>query len=294
MVCYVFLRFLKSDFYLLFLVWAFLYMRFFSDFSNALRLAFKAKFVLMAVGVVLVLALSSLLSAYFGGRQPATVSLDVGLSIIRLLLPLLIVLLVQELLSREFDRRYYLCSLSYPRGRSALLLGRFAAMLAMIFGLVLVMALFQVVLVCFIADAYPQSTPIALGWPYIVVNFFMALDFLVLAAVATFLAIVASTPSFVLIGTFGFMLVARSYGAIIELLSRNAGVVGDAEGYRASLGMLGYLLPDLGALDLRMLALYGKPEFLPVDWPWLVLSSLGYAVAFLASAVWMLQSKRFA
>jgi hypothetical protein len=57
---------------------------------------------------------------------------------------------------------------------------------------------------------------------------------------------------------------------------------------------LGYLLPDLGALDVRMLALYGKPEFLPADWPWLVLSSLGYTLALLALAVWALQRKRFA
>jgi hypothetical protein len=43
-----------------------------------------------------------------------------------------------------------------------------------------------------------------------------------------------------------------------------------------------------------MLALYGKPEFLPADWPWLLLSSLGYACALLALAVWALQRKRFA
>jgi hypothetical protein len=90
------------------------------------------------------------------------------------------------------------------------------------------------------------------------------------------------------------MLVARSYGAIVELLSRDAGVVVNAEGYRASLGVLGYLLPDLGALDLRMLALYGQPEFLPADWPWLLLSNLAYAFGLLALAVWALQRKRFA
>ena len=56
---------------------------------------------------------------------------------------------------------------------------------------------------------------------------------------------------------------------------------------------LGYLLPDLGALDIRMLALYGKPEFLPADWLWLLLSSLAYAIALLALAVWALQRKRF-
>lgn len=266
----------------------------FRDFLTALRLALKAKFLWMAVGVLLVVALATLLSSYFGARQPATVALDVGLSTIRLLLPLLIVLLAQELLSREFDKRYYLNSLTYPRGRRSLLLGRFAALLAMLLGLLLALCALQVLLVGLIGGFYPQATPVALGQPYLVVMAFMALDLLVLAALATLLAVVASTPSFVLIGTFGFMLVARSYGAIIELLSSNAGVVSNAEGYRASLGVLGYLLPDLGALDLRMLALYGKSEFLPADWPWLLLSALAYAIALLALAVWALQRKRFA
>ncbi len=264
------------------------------DFLIALRLALKANFAWMAVGVLMVVALAMLLSSYFSGRQAATVALDVGLSTIRLLVPLLIVLLVQELLSREFDKRYYLNSLTYPRGRRSLLLGRFAALLAMLLGLLLALGLLQVLLVGLIGGAYPQATPVAMGQPYLIVIAFMALDLLVLAALATLLAVVASTPSFVLIGTFGFMLVARSYGAIVELLSSNAGVVVNAEGYRASLGVLGYLLPDLGALDLRVLALYGQPEFLPADWPWLLLSNLAYAFALLALAVWALQRKRFA
>ena len=164
----------------------------------------------------------------------------------------------------------------------------------MLLGLLLALGLLQVWLVGLIGGVYPQATPVAMGQPYLIVIAFMALDLLVLAALATLLAVVASTPSFVLIGTFGFMLVARSYGAIVDLLSRDAGLVSNAEGYRASLGVLGYLLPDLGALDLRMLALYGKPEFLPADWPWLLLSNFGYAFSLLALAVWALQRKRFA
>jgi Cu-processing system permease protein len=264
------------------------------DFLTAMRIARKANFFWMAAGLLLVVALSTVLSAYFGARQPATVALDVGFSTIRLLVPLLIVLLVQELLSREFDKRYYLSSMTFPRGRRSLLFGRFAAVLAILLGLLLALGLLQVSLVQAIGGVYPQATPVGLGQPYLITIAFIALDLLVLAALATLLAVIASTPSFVLIGTFGFMLVARSYGAIIELLGSQAGLVSDAENYRAGLGVLGYLLPDLGALDMRMLALYGKPDFLPVDWPWLLLSNLAYAFALLALAVWALQRKRFA
>lgn len=262
-------------------------------FLVALRLALKAKFFWMAGGTLAVVSLATLLSAYFGGRQPATVALDVGISIIRLLLPLLTVLLAQELLSREFDKRYYLNSLTYPIGRRSLLLGRFAALLVLLLGLLLALGLLQICLMQLIGSIYPQATSVAMSQPYLVVMAFMALDLLVLAALATLLAVVASTPSFVLIGTIGFMLVARSYGAVVELLSSNAGVVDNAYGYRASIGVLGYLLPDLDALDIRMLALYGQPEFLPSDWPWLLVSNLGYAIALLMLAVWALQRRRF-
>jgi len=264
------------------------------DVLYSLRIALKAKFVGMAVGIFLAVTLATLLSAYFGGRQPVTVALDVGFSTIRLLLPLLIVLLAQELLSREFDKRYYLNTLSYPRSRSRMLLGRFAAMLALLLGLLLALGLLQVGLVRFLGSIYTQATSVDIGQPYLIVMAFIALDLTVLASLATLLAVAASTPSFVLIGTFGFMLVARSYGAIIDLLRDDVGLVGNTENYRAGLGLLGHLLPDLGALDLRMLALYGKWDFLPADCPWLLLSNLAYAIALLSLAIWALQRKRFA
>ena len=242
----------------------------------------------------MVLALASLLAAQFSGRQPATVALDVGLSVMRLLLPLVLVLMTQELLSREFDRRYFLNSLTYPRPRYSLFLGRFLAVAALTLGLLLAMAILLAILAWSVSQGFAQGTPIALGYHYLVTIVFVGVDLLLLIALACLLAVVASTPSFVLVGTFGFMLVARSFAAIVELLTRNALVVGDADSYRAGVGLLSYLLPDLGALDVRMVALYGKMNFLPADWSWLLLSSLAYVIALLALGVWALQRKRFA
>lgn len=269
-------------------------MSWFSDFLAGFRLAMRARYLWLAGCSLLVLAMAALMAAQFSGRQPATVALDIGLSVMRLLLPLVLVLMAQELLSREFDRRYFLNSLTYPRPRHKLLVGRFLAVAALTLGLLVVMALLLALLVGIIGQGYAQSTPVALGGHYQVTISFIGVDLLLLAALACLLAVVASTPSFVLIGTFGFMLVARSFAAIIELLNRDASVVGDAESYRAGVGLLGYLLPDLGALDVRMVALYGTMDFLPADWPWLLLSSLAYIVVLLALAVWALQRKRFA
>ncbi|CAD5375587.1 membrane hypothetical protein [Pseudomonas sp. OF001] len=265
-----------------------------SDFFSGLRLAQRAHFPALAGGALVVLVLAAWMAAQFSARQPTTVALDVGFSAMRLLLPLVMVLMTQELLSREFDRRYFLSSLTYPRARHRLLLGRFAALAMLCLGLLLVMSVVLGLAVTLIGKGYEQVTPVSLGQPYLVAIAFLALDLLVLTALAAFLAMVASTPSFVLVGTFGFLLVARSFAAIVELLNRNAAVVADAEGYRAGIGTLGYLLPDLGALDVRMVALYGRLDFLPADWPWLVLGCLAYAFALLGLAVWALQRKRFA
>ncbi len=269
-------------------------MQLFTNLSAGFRVAFRARFGWLAGSSLLVLALAAPLAGQFSGRQPATVALDIGISIIRLLLPLVLVLMTQELLSREFDRRYFLNTLSYPHPRCSVLLGRFLNIAMLILELLLVLASALALIVWLIAQGYAQSTPVALGVHYVLTIAFIGVDLLLLTSVATLLAVVASTPSFVLVGTFGFMLVARSFGAIVALLTQNAGVVGDAESYRSGVGLLSYLLPDLGALDIRMVTLYGRMDMLPAGWPWLVLSSLIYTVGLLAVAIWALQRKRFA
>lgn len=123
---------------------------------------------------------------------------------------------------------------------------------------------------------------------------FVALDFLIVLAIGTLLGILARTPSFVLLGTFGLMLVARSYSSIVELLTRDNALVGNADIYQSSLSLLGYLLPDLAALDVRMVSLYGQLQFLPDDWPLRVVSTLAYAAALFALSVWTLNRKKFA
>jgi ABC-type transport system involved in multi-copper enzyme maturation permease subunit len=265
-----------------------------ANISVGFRLVFRARFGWLAGGSLLLVVFVALLAAEFSGRQPATVAMDIGLSVIRLLLPLLLILMAQELLSREFDRRYFLNTLSYPHPRHSFLLGRFIAVVLLTLGLLILLSAALALLVWLVGQGYAQSTPVALGVPYLFTIAFVGLDLLLLTAVATLLTVVASTPSFVLIGTIGFMLVARSFGAIVELLTRNAMVVSDTESYRSGVGLLSYLLPDLGALDVRMVTLYGRMELLPADWPWLVLSSLTYTVGLLAAAIWALDRKRFA
>lgn len=265
-----------------------------SELNTSLRLSLRAAFLSFALWLALALIASTLLAAGFSGRQPATVALDTGLSLLRLALPLLAVLLLQELVSREFDRKLYLSSLTYPRPRHHFLLGRVAAVAVLLLGLLAILAAVLAGLTTWIGQDYAQATPPDLGLPYIVTIAFIALDLLVVLAIGTLIAVATTTPSFVLIGTLGFMLVARSYSAIVALLTRDATLVSNADSYQSSLSLLGYLLPDLGALDVRMISLYGQWQFLPEDWALRVVATLAYAAALLALAVWTLKRKQFA
>jgi ABC-type transport system involved in multi-copper enzyme maturation permease subunit len=233
------------------------------------------------------------MAAQFSGRQPATVALDVGISVIRLLLPVLAALLFQELVSREFERKLYLSSLTYPRARYAFLLGRVAAITLMLLALLACLALLLAGEVALIAKEYQQATPVSLGWPYLLTMLFIALDLLVIVSVAALLSVAATTPSFVLLGTLGFTLIARSFSAIVALLQNGGGQVDHPQRYGASVNLLGYLLPDLHTLDVRMTALYGKMGFLPADWPLHVLSALAYILVMQALAMWTLNRKSF-
>jgi ABC-type transport system involved in multi-copper enzyme maturation permease subunit len=203
------------------------------------------------------------------------------------------VLLIQDLVSREFDRKLYLTSLTYPRQRHRFLAGRVAAAAIMLCGLLVTLSVLLAAFTTWIGHTYAQATPPDLGLPYVVTIGFVALDLLVVLAIGTLIAVTTTTPSFVLIGTLGFMVVARSYSAIVALLTRDGTLVGNADSYQSSLSLLGYLLPDLAALDVRMISLYGDWQFLPGDWPMRIVSTLAYAAALFALSVWALNRKKF-
>lgn len=261
--------------------------------SGALNIIIRARFTTYSFWTFFAVLFCGALAAQFSGRQLSTVALDIAFSVLRIVLPVFAILLVQELISREFDRKLYLTSLTYPRPRYQFLLGRVAAIALLLFGLLIVLAVLVAGLAAWIGHSYAQATPPDLGLPYVVTIAFIALDLLVVLAIGILIAVTTITPSFVLIGTLGFMLVARSYSAIVALLTRDTTLVGNADTYQSSLSLLGYLLPDLAALDVRMISLYGDWQFLPDDWPLRVVSTLAYAAALFALSVWALNRKQF-
>jgi Cu-processing system permease protein len=259
----------------------------------AVQLALRARFGFIALWLVIITCLAAWMGGQFSGRQPATVALDVGISVIRVVVPILGILMLQELISREFERRYFLSSLTYPRPRHYFLLGRLVGLLILLSLLLLVLAVLLAVVVIWVGKGYAQATPVSLGLPYWVTFLFVFLDLLVVLSMGALLAVVASTPSFIIIGSVGFMLIARSFSTIVYLLQHDGWLVSNSGAYGGSLNLLMYVMPDLAALDVRMVALYGRMELLPADWPWLALYSAAYALALLAVSVYALNRKRF-
>jgi ABC-type transport system involved in multi-copper enzyme maturation permease subunit len=267
-----------------------------ADFYHGINISLHSRIITTAAWFLGLLVVAVLLAAQFSARQPATVSLDVGISVIRLALPLLAILLVQELFSREFERKLYLNSFTYPRQRSYWLLGRVVTIAFLCISLLLITGTTLALLVSIIAGDYQQTSPITLGLPYLITLGFIAIDLMTVIAIATLIAISTTTPSFVLIGAIGFLLIARSYTPIIELLRNNPYVVdqfADPRLYQDSLSLLAFIMPDLGRLDVRMITLYDKMVFMPQDWPMLIGATLAYIAALLGMAVWVLNKREF-
>ncbi len=263
------------------------------DYKTALQLAVRARFVTIGIWLLIILAVIVLFSAQFSGRHPATVALDMGLSTIRLALPFLIVMLVQELITREFDRRYILTSLTYPRPRHYLFLGRLLAVITLVLLLLCLMGALLGGLVSYVATGYEQATPVNLGTPYLITLLFIAVDLITVATLGALIGLLATTPSFILISVIGFTVAARSYANMVALLEQQYDLVYQQEIYREYLSRMSYIMPDLGALDVRMISLYDSMQFLPANWPLLLGNVAAYVVLFIALSLWIFQRKRF-
>jgi Cu-processing system permease protein len=268
-------------------------MMFSSVFFSAIRLLVRGRYLYFALATLLFMVAATFMAAAFSGRQPVTVGLDVGISVLRFCLPVFSAVIVQGLVANEFDRRYFLATMTYPHSRIIWLMGRFAAVTVVVLIALLVHALVLRTTAEVIGQGYDQATSVVLGQPYWLVIGFMFIDFVVITSVAMLIAVAASSPGFVVFGTLGFLLIARSFSSIFALLDGSTGLVKNEATYREGLGFLYFLFPDLGALDIRAVALYGKYEFLPPIWPQQLTSAFFYMLVMTSLAIWAIQRKRF-
>ncbi|MBU0751990.1 MAG: hypothetical protein KJ787_12015 [Gammaproteobacteria bacterium] len=265
----------------------------FAVISNSFRLTVRGRYLYFVFAILVFMAGATLMAAAFSARQPATVALDVGISVFRFCIPIFAAVVVQGLVAHEFERRYFLASMTYPHSRTVWLVGRYLTVILLVAAVLLVHALILRELVEMIGRGYSQATKTALGQQYWWVVGFAFVDFVVITSVALLIAVFATTPGLVVFGAIGFLLIARSYSSILALLDGATGLVTNEKTYREGIGLLHYLVPDLGALDIRATALYGRMDFLPAIWPQQVTGALLYILATTALAIWLFQRKRF-
>lgn len=251
--------------------------------------SFHAVFLL---GVALVFV--AYLSGSFSPRQPGTVALDIGLSGMRFTLVLMALFWVQELVTRELERKTVLFSLAYPVSRSAFLLGRYAAvallglLAALVFGLALMLAVFLA------GGHYDQEFAVSLGGAYWSSVLGVWLDVVTVAAFGICIAALSTVSIMPLAMGAAFAIAGKALGPTLDYIAEGA------DGDSLVLGKVAPVLdfargvvPDLSRLDWRDWPLYGVvPE--PSMLAWSVAMALTYALLCLALAVWLFSRREFA
>lgn len=233
------------------------------------------------------------LSGYFSPRQPQTVALDVGLSGLRFSLVLLNLFWIQELVTREIDRRTVLFSLAYPVSRGSFLLGRFLSIFLLSLLAVLVMGLLLGMAVLLAGGTYSQEHPVSLGLPYWLALIGLLLDSTLVAAFTLCMASLATVSFLPLVFGAAFAVGGKALGATLDYLTRGAdGDQAMVAGLGPVLDGIRWVLPDLSRLDWRDWPLYGlAPQIELLGWS--ALMAAGYLGMMLSLSVYFFSRREF-
>lgn len=233
------------------------------------------------------------LASAFSPRQPQTVALDVGFSALRAVLVLLGLFWVQELLSREVERKTVILSVSYPVGRSSYLLGRYLGMLLLLLLAALSLALLLWLVALIAGGGYEQQFPVSLGIPFFWGVLGVWLDAAVVVGFALMVASFATVSVLPLALGICFAIGAKGLGAARSYILSGAG--GDnklAEQMAPWLEAIRWILPDLSRLDWRVWPMYGLfPGTEAMLWG--ILSTMSYLVVSLVIACAVFRRREF-
>lgn len=243
--------------------------------SNAMRALFAFGAGLLAV---------AFLAGSFSPRQPLVVTLDMGISGIRLLTALLVLFWMQEAFVKDIERRTLTLAFSLPVDRAAYVLGRFAGVMLLISSAVLLWGGALALLDSFSSWGYVASSRPHLGLDYLFLLFGIVIDAWVIGSFVLLLCSLAETPMLPFLVGAGFAIAARSIGTVLEYMLFSASVDPNLEQMVGIIKTLRWLLPDLSQLDWRVAILYTQP------FPWVkaqasMLAMSGYLILFLTIAV---------
>src|SRR6266702_2491959 len=190
-------------------------------------------------------------------RQVTELSLTLSLSLISFILLLLAVFLGGTSLWKDIDRRYTFSVLGLPISRQSYMVGRFGgvALFVVLTSLVLGLAAFVVVLIS--STIYPSERPIV--WTSMALCImFDALKYILLIAVAFLFSTVSTSFFLPIFGTIATFLSGGITQQVYEFVhSPAANNLSPLVKQLAT--ALYYVLPNFGAFDLKVIAIYGLP-----------------------------------
>lgn len=254
-------------------------------FLLAIKLGMRSR-AMRAIWILgLALVAIAFLSGAFSLRQPSVVVLDVGISGIRILSALLMILWVQESFTRDIERKTILMILAYPVSRDVYVASRFCGIGALVFFAVAIWGMALWLLDGFSNWGYALSSRPVFGIGYCWILVGVALDAVVVGAFALMICSVAVTPSLPLFCGIAFAISARSIGAAIDYLEFSPQAdPALREHLLPIIEAVRWLLPDLGRLDWRIISLYGTWPDTEVMAKGIILN-LSYGCAMLGAAM---------
>jgi ABC-type transport system involved in multi-copper enzyme maturation permease subunit len=190
-------------------------------------------------------------------RQVTELSLTLALSLISFILLLLAVFLGGTSLWKDIERRYTYSVLGLPLSRQMYLLGRFGgtALFVLLAAAVLAVAAFAVVL--YSSAVYPSDRPIVWSTMALCI-LFDALKYILLIAVAFLFSTVSTSFFLPVFGTIATFLAGGITQQVYEYINSPASKNLSPLVKQLATGLY-YLLPNFGAFDLKVNAIYGLP-----------------------------------
>lgn len=227
-------------------------------FLTSWRAGFRGRSIQTVLLIGLILVGVAYFAASFSPRQPQTVALDVGFSGLRFSLMLFALFWVQEQVGREVERRTVVFALTYPKPRSAYIVGRYLGISSLLALAAILLGVALWLLVFFAGSGYEQEHRVMLGLPFWATVFGLWLDACVVSAFALCIAALSTVPMLPLALGAAFAMAAKSLGAVADYLSKGADGQADIVAhYLPLIDIIRWVLPDLSRLDWRAWPMYG-------------------------------------
>lgn len=247
--------------------------------------------VTFALGLVLIAF--AYLAASFSPRQPQTIALDIGFSAVRFTLVLLALFWVQELFTREIDRKIILHSLALPASRATFFVGRYLSIVVLSIISIVILGFCLLLAVLLASPSYEQEFSVELGLPFWLALVGIVLDVAVVSAVASMIAMISTVPVLPLAVGAAFAIAGKALGASVDYLARGAdGDVAFVERMGGWVDLVGWMIPDLSRLDWRQWPVYGaNPSAEHILWA--TVMAISYVAIAIVLGVRALQNREF-